>query len=139
MIFVHLPKTGGSSTERALDPNVGTARNKNAKEVQNTLLKGSTGQSTAYPNVFNQCFKFGFVRNPWERFEDLHRDFDQICDLANVGRIFLPHVNNLGSRLHYSELYNQSPQLIDAVSEHCRWVINTFGYEFQTANEVVDN
>ena len=69
------------------------------------------------------------------RFEHLHRDFDQICDLANIGRILLPHANNLGTRPHYSELYTQSPELIDAVGEHCQWVINTFGYEFQTANE----
>ncbi len=51
-IFTHIPKTGGTSITRALNPNAGI-KNKPLKEMP---LKDK-----------EDYFKFTFVRNPWDR------------------------------------------------------------------------
>ncbi len=56
IIFVHVPKCGGKSVWRALDPEL---RNKHGKVPTHLPL-----QFTDYPEG---AFTFGFVRNPWDR------------------------------------------------------------------------
>jgi hypothetical protein len=53
-IFVHIPKTAGSSVAQAL---CASSRHAPYFEYESTN-----------PRKFNQYFKFSFVRNPWDRF-----------------------------------------------------------------------
>ena len=71
-IFVHMPRTGGSSIERALNPNI-QLDNENdiRRKMGNTKLKDKHWTATAYqknyPKNFTTYFKFSFIRNPWDR------------------------------------------------------------------------
>jgi len=53
-IFIHVPKTGGTSVARALF-------NENSRHVTFDVYEN------ANPAKFRRYFKFGFVRNPWAR------------------------------------------------------------------------
>ncbi|MBD3316653.1 MAG: hypothetical protein GF344_12760 [Chitinivibrionales bacterium] len=55
-IFVHIPKTGGISIKKALLGDTG-----------GTHLPISMYKAALDPSLFNECFKFTFVRNPWSR------------------------------------------------------------------------
>lgn len=56
-IFVHIPKTGGSSIRRLLGLALGDYSHPTAREYE-----------TAYPEAWREYFKFAVVRNPWDRF-----------------------------------------------------------------------
>ena len=55
-IFIHIPKTGGTSIERFF------------KNRPNRMLKHKTAQDYALenPRIWNQYLKFTVVRNPWD-------------------------------------------------------------------------
>jgi hypothetical protein len=69
-IFIHIPKTGGTSIERAFNINARTE-----KDISNSL--GNTysenkhwktaDYETNFPELFDSYFKFMFIRNPWDR------------------------------------------------------------------------
>src|SRR5437868_3464466 len=54
-IFVHIPKSAGISIRHSLSLNLGS---------HTTLARY---RSLLPPRVFENCFKFTFVRNPWDR------------------------------------------------------------------------
>ena len=56
VIFVHIPKTGGTSIEYAL---TGRASGHDHKTISDF--------ESAYPKLFKQYLKFAAVRNPWDR------------------------------------------------------------------------
>lgn len=57
-IFIHIPKTGGTSVEKIFDRKA---------SVRNTRYKHSTLQDLEkLRKVDNSYFKFSFVRNPWD-------------------------------------------------------------------------
>jgi hypothetical protein len=61
-IFIHIPRTGGTSIAEALafpppDPDNKIAKHYTALEIKNFLP----------PEIWERAFKFAFVRNPWER------------------------------------------------------------------------
>lgn len=56
-IFVHIPKTAGTSVRKALD----------APGVFDTHAP-ARAYARAYPDFYAKAFKFAFVRNPWDRF-----------------------------------------------------------------------
>ena len=70
LIFIHIPKTGGTSIERILGENV-----RSDKDVSYSL--GNTyserkhwktvDYETNFPELFDCYFKFMFIRNPWDR------------------------------------------------------------------------
>jgi len=70
-IFIHIPKTGGTSVEHAfdfvkIDQQKNTAQEmprdpKNAKHHTASKLK------KLYPNEFKNYYKWSIVRNPWEK------------------------------------------------------------------------
>lgn len=72
-IFIHIPKTGGTSIERALEPNVPLEDpDSHAGHVAgNTLIDGKHWRTQDYqnnfPELFDSYFKFMFIRNPWDR------------------------------------------------------------------------
>lgn len=84
MIFVHIPKCGGSSIEDALFFNKKTSKNLfgiATQEQRKTFRRGTMLRTNAGlqhmiasdilfefgGNVFNNCFKFSFSRNPYDR------------------------------------------------------------------------
>jgi hypothetical protein len=80
-LFVHVPKTGGTSVARALDPwvvhpplsawNKLLSRFHLQKDPARVRLRVHGSLTDAYaqlPDDFSDSlFKFGFVRNPWDR------------------------------------------------------------------------
>jgi len=70
-IFIHIPKTGGSSIEKSLDKNVPHVGKKNPSyHLQNTLPQNKHYNTREYidaldKKIFDEYFKFSFVRNPW--------------------------------------------------------------------------
>ena len=72
-IFIHIPKTGGTSIERALEPTISLEDpDCHAGHVEgNTLIEGKHWRTIDYqskfPELFDSYFKFMFIRNPWDR------------------------------------------------------------------------
>ena len=90
-IFIHVTKTGGATIKNYLRKNIGDERDINNKNfvsipyVQSTFFEGkdkklvngfyfSLGHMCIdfirenFPQEFNNYYKFGFIRNPYERF-----------------------------------------------------------------------
>lgn len=70
-IFIHIGKTGGSSIEKALNPDVTLDGSARTAHTGNTdfLEKHWNAQKyqREYKDFFESYFKFSFVRNPWDR------------------------------------------------------------------------
>lgn len=57
-IFVHIPRTGGTSIEAAFEGPEGKAKSMHCTAQQMQQLAGES--------IWNEYFKFSFVRNPWD-------------------------------------------------------------------------
>ncbi len=78
-IFVHIPKTGGSTIERIIWPKKSQYNLNNLYGIQNKLgrppyqqgplqhLKSVNIIKAVGENTFRDYFKFSFVRNPWDK------------------------------------------------------------------------
>ncbi len=66
-IFIHIPKTGGTSIEQSLRPygkvlqGLANRRSIYYKHATVVSLRRSLG-----PSAYDSCFRFSFVRNPWD-------------------------------------------------------------------------
>ena len=95
LIFVHVQKTGGSSILRAFGLRGDLVDHRLAAD-----LRGQYGRA-----LWNRCFKFSFVRNPWERLVswwamiDANRAAYQRGALAEINPRFLTpdSLRSLGS------------------------------------------
>jgi len=65
-IFVHIPKTAGSSIELFLDPNLKTAMNGDTVFTQENKHSKAIDYYSQDPDLFSRYFSFSFVRNPWD-------------------------------------------------------------------------
>ena len=63
-IFIHIPKTGGSSIERFFGQDHGLPGTPPAHHNVHWYMKNSSN--------FDQLYKFSFVRNPWDRYVSLY-------------------------------------------------------------------
>jgi len=69
-IFIHIPKTGGTSIEKALDTNARPEKDASS-DLGNTYSEHKHWKTSDYetncPELFDFYFKFMFIRNPWDR------------------------------------------------------------------------
>jgi Sulfotransferase family len=82
-IFVHVPKTGGSSIEAAFGIGHEFVNPEEPEDERHRSL-GEYGR--LFPEMFDDYFKFAFVRNPWDRMVSRyfqHRD-DRHAKLARL-------------------------------------------------------
>ena len=115
-LFIHIPKTGGISWRNMLGINEDNIIN----ETDSAVAQGDTGLSCIHPRVFEKMhflmkhlielnlidqkifddyFKFAFVRNPWDklvsaysqRYHEYFSDFEEF-----INKIIAPveHINN---------------------------------------------
>jgi len=78
-IFVHIQKTGGSSIRKILKAQLG--------ELEEFGCKHDFAR-WHYENIpdWNECFKFGFVRNPWDRLVSWYSMIEQNKGLLHQSR-----------------------------------------------------
>ncbi len=78
VIFIHIPRTGGTSIEAA----VGMKMGNNDKHLSALELRESVGEKK-----WKDSFVFSFVRNPWDRIISLYHQpyFRNKTDYANQG------------------------------------------------------
>lgn len=69
-IFIHIPKTGGTSIERALNTNARSEQDA-SHDLGNTYSEHKHWKTSDYETncaeLFDCYFKFMFIRNPWDR------------------------------------------------------------------------
>ena len=143
-IFVHIPKTAGSSIQEVF---------------------GHGGHETIHHFMnhegFGEAFKFAFVRNPWDRFismcfhpkpqpqdhcrsqyeficdeqgnvlvdfvghfESLQEDWEKVCSTLGISK-YLPHIRK-GNHADYRSYY--TPESWSNIAELYRRDIEVFGY-----------
>jgi hypothetical protein len=68
-IFIHIPKTGGTSVQKTLMNNANIKRADFTKHehLHRDLLSKTTFGHEALPHKLKSYFSFCFVRNPWEK------------------------------------------------------------------------
>lgn len=94
-IYVHIPKTGGSSIEHILNPNVSLDSDPRARDFGNTKFKTKHWtikeyKNSIHPDNFKKYFKFAFVRNPW----DLHASLYSWLKALGNDITFKEHIHN---------------------------------------------
>lgn len=87
VIFVHIPKTGGTSIEYAFDQ----VKLKRKKVVQHPNTKHHTNEEMQkqFPEEHASYYKFSVVRNPWEREYSLWKFLQEMNRKSNEKRNFL--------------------------------------------------
>ena len=90
-IFVHIPKTAGTSIEQTLNPR-SPLHGDEHKHAEAVFYKKK------FPSKFDSYFKFTFVRNPWDRAVSYYMwkrkmnrikdgtSFEQYCELLKKGK-----------------------------------------------------
>lgn len=70
-IFIHVSKTGGTSIEHALNPNIPLDKPSISDTTGNTKFIdkhwSAKRYQREYPDEYKNFFTFAFVRNPWDR------------------------------------------------------------------------
>ncbi len=109
-LFVQIPKTAGSSISTAIGLNRSKVLDKSyAKRVLFGSLPGEecyqhltptqlVGRGLVTPEQFNSCFKFAFVRNPWDRLvsEFHHRNYSSMPKFLNKVQAVVESTNGYG-------------------------------------------
>ena len=80
-LFIHIYKTGGSSIREALAPYCQEDFSKDRPGGEH--LKGIDVKKIIGPEKYDRCFKFCFVRNPWDLLVSF---YFYIPDFQNINR-----------------------------------------------------
>jgi hypothetical protein len=91
IIFVHIPKTAGSSIAKSLALGGGKVQFGGMNKVYDTHTTARQLKAS-YPN-YDNFFTFAFVRNPWDR---LYSWFTFLCNGRTVGPELRHKVRALG-------------------------------------------
>ncbi len=111
-IFLHIPKTGGTSIEYALNQyndtgntNIislgGDLYNKNDIRHKHLLLKGYRRKYSDIRENIEEYYKFTIIRNPWDRIASHYRyfkkrDFDYKGSFEGFVNYFCKKIHNRG-------------------------------------------
>lgn len=102
-IFIHIPRTGGSSIELAIKGYPWWVGNLEKKHMSASETRKYYGE-----DIWNEYFKFSFVRNPWDRVISLWKSdlYTKKCSLYNFLLKYQP-----------AEHENPSPYYLDILDE----------------------
>ncbi|MCB9800043.1 MAG: sulfotransferase family 2 domain-containing protein [Candidatus Omnitrophica bacterium] len=141
LIFIHVPKTGGQSIEKALgiygvnncgsneaDFNIGYGIFQEKKALQHCTLDEMLSFKLVSKQQIQQYFKFAFVRNPWDRVvSEYHWNieipdkpkhfypgitFSEFVDLYIENRTLEAHITDDHFSLQSDFVYNSEGQLV---------------------------
>lgn len=99
-IFVHIPRTAGTSVEQAIRPDWSWESFKEEKHILASTAK------TIYKEYWDDYFKFSFIRNPWDR----------MVSMSKYSYFYGCEINN--DKLDVSEYKKKFPQIeIDSRSK----------------------
>lgn len=138
-IFIHIPKTGGTSLENLIWPAeqhdeahlargfVDEFHNKYQTGSLKHLLARQVRQAVGSA-VFDACFKFAFVRNPWDRAVSQYAYMATRPDLRRYaglpdGACFKTYLDRIGRRRHVQ----WEPQIHFLVDDEGRSLVDAIG------------
>jgi hypothetical protein len=124
VIFVHIPKTAGTSIVNALTA-YGMKQLTTKTKYQKFDNKGHSQCNNQVDWLFGKNGKLfcDFIG----RYENLQKDFNKVIAYLGLPVIKLPHLNS--QNLDYTEYY--SNELIDIVAEIYKKDIEMFKYDFK--------
>ena len=107
-IFIHIPRTGGSSIELAIKGRVWWTGNLQEKHMSASETRKYYGEK-----IWNNYFKFSFVRNPWDRIISLWKSqlYTKKCSLYNFLLNFRPAEHEYFSS-NYCDILNEELDFI---------------------------
>lgn len=130
-IFIHIPRTGGTSIETILSGKNWWQVNPQTKHLNFITAK------KIYNNYWEEYFKFTFIRNPWERtlsllkYSTANKPHDNIypVQLDVLGRIKTNNLFNLFSNIEYDPRFFHANQFEDYEPFDQAYYRNIFGDE----------
>jgi chondroitin 4-sulfotransferase 11 len=151
-IFVHIPKNGGTSIKKLLD----ITSDKKYYHRPATKLK------EIYKKEWGDYFKFGVVRNPWDRVVSIYNyyKFNKKCGIKNIDYdfdVFCDKLCNSPERwmagdysheirsFQYNWLFDRDKQLVDKIirfenyKEEVKSLIHRFKLKKEVPHERVSN
>ena len=139
LIFIRVPRTASTSIGNVSF--IGNGSHTTADDIRRIMYRNIIGLTYA------EMFKFGFVRNPWDRlvamcfykknygahagdfvgrYENLQEDWEKVCQ--KLGMYEDLQYLNVGKHLPYKEYYTD--ESIEKVSELYKEDIEIFNYKF---------
>ena len=104
VIFIHIPRTGGSSIERAL---IGQDFWKIDRRNKHATCHSAKEE---YAEYWDDYYKFSFVRNPWDRHVSMLKHEKYFYGRSVT---FGEGVLDIGKLGHYTSKYGQPPNTIE--------------------------
>jgi hypothetical protein len=111
-IFVRVAKTASSSIVSSLFPNYKRLKKINTKVIKWTDQDEnhyplSKVKEVARPEIYNSYFKFGFVRNPWDRVVSSYHYMLRFGSIQEMSiKNFLEYISNTPVEHKYLSQYN---------------------------------
>jgi chondroitin 4-sulfotransferase 11 len=130
IVFVHIPKTGGTSVEDALFPPV---EQRTAEDhlwgEPNPHQTGGLQHLTAAQirdsvgaELFNDCYKFAFVRDPWDRMISLYAYHHERPGLLKMLGLELPRRRSFFRRSKTDLIpFEEYVEAVQTGPRHVQW------------------
>lgn len=139
LIFIHIPKTGGSSVANALVENLNTQETKALSRPLGILqpnrhLKAQEVKYLLGEKIWNEFFSFAFVRNPWDlmvsqyhwwlqkaaQYPSCRKDVIKIKRMGNF-------TNFLNSKYGQKMFHDTTGNMFDWIAEDNQIIVNFVG------------
>ncbi len=102
VIFVHIPKSGGSTVTTVLKRDRFLGRRVNPRDPRDTDIDYISQYFDLLGNEANDYYKFSFVRNPWDRFVS---GYHYVCQR----RPEITEVSSHGTFAEFVHAFSQEP------------------------------